>query len=112
MKTALRLLAAAAIFGLLVFAFGYFDEELSDERRWGGLALIVASLAIAWPALQRLIEDWPRLKPQYNVDATFALLGLSLAMLVIACMMGGRFAAKFAPLSNPVTPTMNPPVSS
>ncbi|MCX6954379.1 MAG: hypothetical protein NTV51_19685 [Verrucomicrobia bacterium] len=108
MKTSFRLLAAAGIFALLAFAFGYFDEELGDERRWVGAGLILVGMAVAWPALRRLAEDWPRLKPQYNVDLAFAQLALSAAILVGACLLGGRFGATMMPLVKP-TPQLTQP---
>lgn len=110
MKMTLRLLAAAGTFALLAFAFGYFDAELDDLRRLGGCSLIVVGMSLAWPALVRLAEDWPRLKPQHNVDLAFVQIGLSIAVLIIACMMGGRFAARFAPLVDPM-PKLTQPVS-
>src|SRR5438045_3956747 len=101
MKTVFRCLAATAAFGLVAFAFGYFDTELTDERRWSGCGLIVVGIALAWPALVRLADDWPRLKPQHDVDLAFVQVGFSVAILVVACFMGGRFGAALAPLIEP-----------
>lgn len=110
MKTTLRFLAAIATFGLIAFVFGYFDAELGDVRRWVGGGLIVAGMAIAWPALARLAEDWPRQKPQHDVDLAFAQIGFSAAVLIAACMMGGRFGATVVPLVEP-TPKLMLPVT-
>lgn len=109
-KTALGGLAALAIFALLAFVFGYFDAELGDERRSTGLGLIITGMSIAWPAMRRLAEDWPRLKPQHNVDLAFAQIGFAGVILLVACLLGGRFGATFTPLVEP-TPKLTQPVS-
>jgi hypothetical protein len=112
MKTLLQLLGAAATLGVLAFAFGYFDPELADVRRWVGAGLIVASMATTWPAVSRLAEDWPRLKPQHNVDVAFAQIGLGVAALTLACLMGGRAGAFLAPLVEPTHMVISPGASS
>ena len=111
MKTVFRLLGAAALFVVLVFAFGYFDPALTDERRWLGCGLIVASMATAWPAVLRLAEDWPRMKPKHNVELAFAQIFLGVAALAIACLMGGRVSSFMEPLVKP-TPIITAPGTS
>ena len=77
-------------FGLFAAAFGYFDDQLDDVRRYFGCALILAGIGIVVPALLRLIDDWPRLKPVHNVDRAFAQVMLGLMILSLAGALGGR----------------------
>ena len=102
MKIVWRSLGAMAAFGLFALFFGYFDEDLTDLRRWSGCALIVGSMAIAWSAVRRLAEDWPRAKPQHNADLLFAQLAFGFAMLASAFFMGGRVSGALARLSEPL----------
>jgi uncharacterized membrane protein len=108
MKTVFWLLGAVAGFGLLAFFFGYFDAELTDERRWLGYGLIVAGMVTAFPAIVRLIDDWPKLKPQHNTDLAFVQIGVAVAVLTVACMLGGRFGAFLAPLAEPLPKSTAP----
>ena len=77
---------------------GYFDPELTDERRLFGFSLIVGALTLAWPAVIRMAADWPRMKPLHNVDLAFIQIGLALGILVVAFLLGGRFGAFVSPL--------------
>jgi uncharacterized membrane protein len=108
MKTGFILLAAITIFGLLAFVFGYFDAELADVRRWIGFALIVAGITTAFPAIARLVDDWPRLKPQHNVDVAFLQIGIAVVVLTVACMLGGRIGAFMAPFAEPLPKLTGP----
>jgi uncharacterized membrane protein len=108
MKTVFSILGVVATFGLLAFVFGYFDTELTDERRWIGCGLIVAGMATAFPAIARLVDDWPRLKPQHNVDVAFLQIGVAVVVLTIACMLGGRFGAFIAPFAEPLPKLTGP----
>lgn len=110
MKRAFKFLAGLIAFCLLAFVFGYFDSELSEGRRWTGCILIVAGMVIAWPAVVRLADDWPRLKPRHNVDLAFAQIGFSMVVLVVACLMGGRCKPVFDPLLEP-TPKLAQPTA-
>jgi uncharacterized membrane protein len=101
LKTFLWFLGAISVIAVLAFLAGYFDPELADERRWLGAGLIVTGVAIAWPAVMRIVEDWPRMKPRYNVDLAFVQIGLGIAILVAAFMLGGRLGAFVSPLSKP-----------
>lgn len=108
MKTVFGFLAAVGAFGVFAFAFGYFDADLADDRRWFGYALIVAAMITAWPAVLRLAEDWPRLKPQHSVELAFLQIGLGLFVLTAAGMLGGRFGAFLEPMVRP-TPKLASP---
>ena len=46
-----------------------------------------------------MVDDWPRLKPQYNVDLAFIQIGIGVAILTVAFLMGGRVGALMAPLT-------------
>jgi len=109
-KSVLFYLGVIGAFGLLAFAFGYFDTELAEARRWLGFGMIVVGIAITLPAVFRLAEDWPRMKPRHNVDLAFVQIGLGVAVLSIACLMGGRAGALFAPLVEP-TPKLTAPAN-
>ena len=109
-KSVLFYFGVISAFGLLAFAFGYFDAELAEARRWLGFGMIVGGIAITLPAVLRLAEDWPRMKPRHNVDLAFGQIGLGVAVLSLACLMGGRAGAFFAPLVNP-TPKLIAPVN-
>lgn len=93
---------------LLAFFSGYFDPELSDERRWLGWSLIVAAIVIAWPAVARMVADWPRMKPQHNVDLAFIQIGVGVVILTVAFFLGGRAGAFLAPLVEPPPKAMPP----
>jgi len=101
MKTLFSIFGVVATFGVLAFAFGYFDMELTDTRRWIGCGLIIAGMAAGWPAIGRLAEDWPRLKPKHDVDLAFIQIGVGVVVLTFACMLGGRFGAFVSPLTEP-----------
>lgn len=90
-----------AVFGLLVYTFGYFDADLPDERRYAGCAVIIIGISIALPALERLAADWSRLKPEHSVDLAFLQIMLSAAVLSIACLMGGRSLSAFRSFTAP-----------
>ena len=92
------LLGTAATLGMLAFASGYFDADVTDERRWIGCGLIVTGIATGWPAVLRLVDDWPRMKPQPNVELAFLQISVAVAVLIIASMLGGRFGVFLAPL--------------
>jgi uncharacterized membrane protein len=98
-----------ATFAVLVVAFGYLDAALAEERRWLGCLLIVAGLAIAVPAILRLIEDWPRLKPEHSVDLAFVQIALAVAVLSLACVLGGRPEAFLLPLFKPTPQSLAAP---
>jgi uncharacterized membrane protein len=102
MKMVFWLFGAVALFSLFAFVFGYFDSDLTDVRRWIGCGLIVAGMVTAFPAVVRLVDDWPRLKPQHNVDVAFLQIGVAVVVLTIACMLGGRFGAFVAPFAEPL----------
>lgn len=93
--------AVAVLFGLLYFAFGYLDADLAAERCWFGCALIIIGLSIALPAVRRLLDDWPRLKPEHSVDLAFLQVTLGVVVLAFACVMGGRLDASIARLRDP-----------
>lgn len=101
MKPLLRWCCLAGTFTLFVVAFGFFDSELTEVRRWVGCGLIVVSMAIALPAMLRLSNDWSRLKPEHDVDLAFLQIMLSLAFLGAAFLLGGNAAALFARLMTP-----------
>jgi MFS family permease len=89
-------------FGLFAAAFGYFDDQLDDVRRYFGCALILAGIGIVVPALLRLIDDWPRLKPVHNVDRAFAQVMLGLIVLSLAGVLGGRPEAFLEPFGREI----------
>ncbi len=93
--------AIAGTFCLLFFAFGYFDTELAAERQLFGCALIIAGMAIVLSAMQRLRDDWGRLKPVHSVDLAFLQIAAGAGVLVFACVMGGRLDASIALLRDP-----------
>ena len=109
MKSLLFYLSIAGSYSLLALLFGYFDIDLAEERRWIGLGLILVGIATMLPAGRRLIEDWPRMKPRHNVDLAFVQIGFGVVVLCIACLMGGRAAAFFAPLTEPTPKPIAPP---
>jgi 4-hydroxybenzoate polyprenyltransferase len=89
-------------FGLLAVAFGYLDDELDDVRRLFGCTLILIGLVIVVPATLRLASDWPRMKPQHNVDLAFVQIAVGIAVLWVACALGGRAQAFMAPFGKPL----------
>jgi drug/metabolite transporter (DMT)-like permease len=99
-------------FAVFVIAFGYLDDELNEGRRWFGLALIIAGMAIVIPAARRLISDWPRMKPRHNVDVAFVQIMFGIAMLWVACLLGGRAEAFLAPILKPTPQMLAPPQDS
>jgi drug/metabolite transporter (DMT)-like permease len=99
-------------FAVFVIAFGYLDGELNEGRRWFGLALIAAGMAIVIPAARRLISDWPRMKPRHNVDVAFVQIIFGISILWVACLLGGRAEAFLAPLLHPTPKAFTPPQDS
>lgn len=101
MKPVYSYSALISVFALLVYAFGYFDADLPDERRYAGCAVIIIGISIALPALERLAADWSRLKPQHSVDLAFVQIMLGIVVLGVACVIGGRPLSTFRTLAQP-----------
>jgi Kef-type K+ transport system membrane component KefB len=101
LKPAYLYLAVVAFFAVLFVAFGYLDDDLPVERRFYGSALIIVGMTIALPAMKRLKEDWSRLKPLHSVDLAFLQVTAGIAVLTVACLLGGKAQKAFAPLFNP-----------
>lgn len=100
-NVALGFLALVAVVAMLAFLFGYFDPDLADDRRWIGWGLIILGVATACPAMGRLAEDWPKLKPEHSVDLAFGQVSLGVLILTVACLFGGRFGTFINPLVEP-----------
>ena len=108
-KKVLLIFGLLLAFAVMVIAFGYLDDELDPTRRIAGCVLIAVGIAIAIPAMARLREDWPRLKPVHNVDLAFVQIMVAAGVLWFAWAMGGRAPAFIEPLINPVPKTFEPP---
>ena len=87
---------------LLTAAFGYFDPGLAAVRRLIGCGLIVAGVALAMPAMWRLVDDWPRAKPQHSLDVAFTHIALAVVVLCIALLISNRSEALAARFSEPL----------
>src|SRR2546430_1553070 len=93
MKVLLWIVGPLALIVLFAFFAGYFDPELTEDRRLYGCSMIIAGIALALPAVIRVADDWPRMKPQHNVDLAFIQIGGAVVILTVALLLGGRFGA-------------------